>query len=210
MSKQKPGRGPVGPEQTKLKARKNPKHIEALLALPKSECCEFFERGMTEEVLAVVDESYVSDLVNLLLDLKKSTVKRLFETLGQVRKRSIAEIATLYYYKEYLTNPVPMQIELQVGHHVPNHYAILGVPRDADDEDLRTAYRMLVKAHSPEVFSPAIRKSGGDRLRDINEAFENLKTPQRRDRTDKLLPNMSYLYPRRDQSWLEAVQRVVG
>jgi hypothetical protein len=233
MPKQKPGRGVLGPEHatkphatkphatkpqarklqstkphatklqstklqsTKPQARKNTKHVEALLALPPEECCDFFEKGMSEQMLEVVDESYVADLVNLLLDLKKATVKRLFETLGSVRKRS-------------LTNPVPLQIELEVGHLVPNYYAILGVPRDVDDEDLKTAYRLLVKAHSPEIFAPAIRKSAEDRLKDIYEAFDNLKTPQRRDRTDKVLPNMSYLYPRRDQFWLEAVQRVVG
>jgi hypothetical protein len=197
-------------QSTKPQARKNTKHVEALLALPPEECCDFFEKGMSEQMLEVVDESYVADLVNLLLDLKKATVKRLFETLGSVRKRSIGDIATLYYYNQYLTNPVPLQIELEVGHLVPNYYAILGVPRDVDDEDLKTAYRLLVKAHSPEIFAPAIRKSAEDRLKDIYEAFDNLKTPQRRDRTDKVLPNMSYLYPRRDQFWLEAVQRVVG
>ena len=198
------------------KARKTPrvkrtlKHIELLETFPRTECNEFFETSSVEKLQSVFDESYAADLVNVLLDLKKATVKRFFELLGSSRKRAVAETAALYYYKEYLTNPLPLQVETGSGETVPNYYAILGVPRGVSEDDLKTAYKLLVRAHSPESFSPTMRKAGGDGLAGILDAYSNLKTPQKRHEADGLLPNINYLYPRRDQSWLEAVQRVLG
>ena len=54
-----------------------------------------------------------------------------------------------------------------------------------------------------------MRKTGEERLEEINDAYNNLKSPQKRAKADRILPNVSYLYPRRDQSWLEAVQRIM-
>jgi hypothetical protein len=142
--------------------------------------------------------------------LKKATVKRFLEMLASQRKRAAPETATLYHYKEYLTNPLPLQVETDTGGSLPNYYAILGVPRDVSDDDLKTAYRLLTRAHAPAAFPPSMRKSGSERLAEIQDAFDNLRSPPRRQRADRLLPNISYLYPRRDQSWLEAVQRLVG
>lgn len=178
--------------------------------MQRTECNDFFEKGPEEKLLAIFDESYPADLVNVLLDLKKATVKRFFEHLATARKRSIADIVTLYHYKEYLTNPLPMRVETELGRTIPNYYAILGVPRDVTEDDLRTAYRLLVRAHATEAFSPAMRKMGSERMAEIEDAYSNLKTPQKRQKADSLLPNINYLYPRRDQSWLDAVIRLVG
>jgi hypothetical protein len=190
------------------RTRKTNKHIEHLATLPRSECLDFFEKSPPETLIEVFEESYSSDLVNLLLDLKKATVRKFLETLTAHRKRGVVEVATLFYYKEYLTNPLPLQVETETGAIVPNYYAILGVPRDVSDEDLKTAHRLLSRAHDPEAFSPLVRKSGEARLAEIEDAYANLKNPPRRQSADRLLPNISYLYPRRDQSWLESVQRL--
>ncbi len=193
----------------KARIYRTSKHVEALRALSPAECNEFFEKGDPERLCRVFEDSYPAELVNLLLDLKKATVRRFFEVVRASKKRGLAELATLYYYKDYLTNPLPLIIDLETGESVPNYYAILGVPRDVADEDLKTAYRLLAKALAPESFPPEMRKSGAERLADIKDAFQHLKSPKLRAKADKLLPNINYLYPRRDQSWLEAVQRLI-
>jgi hypothetical protein len=194
----------------KVKVKRSSKLTDALLALPLPERIEIFERSPFEQWLVLFDESYPADVVNVLLDMKKATVKRFFEGVSETRKRDVAQAATLYHYKEYLTNPLPLQVETGPGGKVPNYYAILGVPRDVSEEELKIAYKLLARAHSPEVFSPAMRAAGAERLEEITDAFNNLRSPKRRSRADKLLPNINYLYPRRDQSWLEAVLRFVN
>jgi len=168
----------------------------------------FFEIVPPEDLLVLFEESYPSDLVNILLDLKKAAVKNLFEHLGKLKKRAIAEVSTLYYYKEYLTNPLPLDLETETGSTVPNYYAILGVPRDVSQEDLREAHRLLSRAHEPAMFSPDRRAAGEERLGEINDAYNHLKNAERRQKADRILPNINYLYPRRDQSWMEALHRI--
>jgi len=189
--------------------RKTTKHIDALLAMSLDERMAFLETATDEKLLDLFEESYPSDVVNVLLDHKKAGVKQLFETLARIRKRAIAEAATLFYYKDYLTNPLPLRVESEAGVLLPNSYAILGVPRDATTGELKTAHRLLSHAYREEVFSPAMRKAGEERLREIHDAYSSLKSPERRAKTDRMLPNVSYLYPRRDQSWLETVSRLL-
>ena len=54
-------------------------------------------------------------------------------------------------------------------------YDILGVPRDADDEDIRRAYRRLAKKEHPDA-------DGGDDnyFCRLNDAYESIRTPERR------------------------------
>lgn len=191
-------------------SRKTTRHLEALLVLERIERASFFDTTPPERILEIFEESYAADLVNLLLDLKKAAVKNLFEILARLKKRAIVEAATLFYYKEYLTNPLPLRVETDKGLSLPNFYAILGVPRDASEEELKTAHRLLARAHGDAFFSPAMREAAAERLKEIDEAFQNLASPAKRARADKLLPNVHYLYPRRDQSWLEALNRVLG
>ena len=211
MGKKKTSRVRKSTERvSKTRSRKTTKHVDGLLAMSRSERIDFFENCPREHLLKIFEESYGSELVNILLDLKKATVKRFLELVGRLRKRAVVETATLYHYKEYLTNPLPLQVEAAEGHILPNYYAILGVPREASEEDLQMAYKLLARAHGPEIFSPMMRKAGEDRLHEIQDAYSHLKTPARRQKADRLLPNISYLYPRRDQFWLESVLRLLG
>ena len=118
----------------------------------------------------------------------------------------MVSVVAMYYYKEYLMNPLP----LEVGNdRTPNCYAILGIPRDADIQDIKMAHRLLVKAHDTENFSPPMRAAGLERVAEINDAFRHLQSEEKRRAADTLLPNMHYLYPRLDQSWLKAAQRIL-
>ena len=62
-------------------------------------------------------------------------------------------------------------------HDEHDYYAILDVPRDASDAEIRRAFRALAKEHHPDS-----RKEGsaGRDFRLISEAYETLKDPARR------------------------------
>lgn len=59
-------------------------------------------------------------------------------------------------------------------------YAILGVARDADEEDLRLAYRRLAWRYHPDVAGPEALA----RMQDINAAYQVLSDPTRRHEYD--------------------------
>lgn len=64
-----------------------------------------------------------------------------------------------------------------------DYYAALGVPRDADAEAIKKAYRKLAREHHPDV-----SKSPGaeDRFKDVAEAYATLKDPEKRAAYDQL------------------------
>jgi curved DNA-binding protein len=67
-----------------------------------------------------------------------------------------------------------------------DYYETLGVPRDASDEDIRKAYRKLARKYHPDVNKDA---GADDRFKEIAEAYEVLRDPEKRDRYDRLGAN---------------------
>src|SRR4051794_15176631 len=67
-----------------------------------------------------------------------------------------------------------------------DYYDALGVSRDASTEDIRRAYRGLAREHHPDV-----NKEPGaeDRFKEISEAYEVLREPEKRERYDRLGSN---------------------
>jgi molecular chaperone DnaJ len=65
-----------------------------------------------------------------------------------------------------------------------NYYEILGVPREASDEDIKKAYRKLVFEHHPDR-NPH-RKDADERIREINVAYEIVGDPEKRKTYDRL------------------------
>ena len=60
-------------------------------------------------------------------------------------------------------------------------YQILGVPRDASQEDIQRAYRKLARTYHPDVnHDPGAE----DRFKDVSEAYDVLSDPQTRRRYD--------------------------
>ena len=60
----------------------------------------------------------------------------------------------------------------------PDHYKVLGVQHDASADDIRKAYRALVKSHHPDIVGDDINAS--ERFKAINEAHDVLIDPKQR------------------------------
>lgn len=63
-----------------------------------------------------------------------------------------------------------------------DYYQILGVSRDADQDELRKAYRQLARKYHPDVYKG---EDASDRFKSINEAYEVLSDPDKRARYDR-------------------------
>jgi curved DNA-binding protein len=67
-----------------------------------------------------------------------------------------------------------------------DYYETLGVSRDASPDEIRAAHRRLARKYHPDV-----NKEPGaeDRFKEISEAYEVLRDPEKRERYDRLGPN---------------------
>jgi curved DNA-binding protein len=65
-----------------------------------------------------------------------------------------------------------------------DYYKILGVDRNADSQQIKRAYRKLAKEFHPDR-NPG-NKQAEDRFKEINEAYEVLSDPEKRQRFDQL------------------------
>ncbi|MBF2014045.1 MAG: molecular chaperone DnaJ [Rivularia sp. T60_A2020_040] len=63
-----------------------------------------------------------------------------------------------------------------------DYYEILGVSRDADKEEMKSAYRRLARKYHPDVNKEA---GAEERFKEINRAYEVLSEPETRARYDR-------------------------
>ena len=69
-----------------------------------------------------------------------------------------------------------------------DYYAILGVPRDADEQTIKSAFRRMARVYHPDV--NANKAESTEMFKEINEAYTVLSDPDKRARYD--LFNGSY------------------
>src|SRR5512132_69174 len=64
-----------------------------------------------------------------------------------------------------------------------DYYAILGVDRNASAEDIKKTYRKLARKYHPDVSK---EKNAEERFKEVQEAYETLKDPEKRAAYDQL------------------------
>ena len=70
---------------------------------------------------------------------------------------------------------------------MPDYYKILGVPRGADEKEIKSAYRKLARKYHPDV-NPG-DKSAENRFKEVSEANEVLSDPEKRKFYDQFGEN---------------------
>lgn len=67
-----------------------------------------------------------------------------------------------------------------------DYYKILGVPREANADDIKKSYRKLARKFHPDVSKES---NAEEKFKDLQEAYEVLKDPEKRKAYDQLGAN---------------------
>src|SRR5688572_29438201 len=67
-----------------------------------------------------------------------------------------------------------------------DYYKILGIARDASQDEIKRVYRRLARKYHPDVSKEA---NAEDRFKEVQEAYEVLKDPEKRAAYDQLGSN---------------------
>jgi DnaJ like chaperone protein len=133
-------------------------------------------------------------LLDMLLDIvyaegplapnKVALVRKLCWSLG-VHERELAALAAMRGYAAYGGDGAGAQDDhRQAGREAPRSssgkdaYAVLGITRDANEREIKRAYRKLISQHHPDKLGdvPAeLKRRAEERAREINAAYERIR-----------------------------------
>ena len=65
-----------------------------------------------------------------------------------------------------------------------DYYEVLGVNKNATDDEIKKAYRKLAKKYHPDA-NPDNKEAAEAKFKEVNEAYENLSDPQKRKMYDQ-------------------------
>ena len=65
-----------------------------------------------------------------------------------------------------------------------DYYEVLGINKNATDEELKKAYRKLAKQYHPDA-NPDNKEEAEKKFKEVNEAYETLSNPQKRKMYDQ-------------------------
>lgn len=92
-------------------------------------------------------------------------------------------------------------------------YKVLGVDKNATDEEIKSAYRDLAKKYHPDnyVGSP-LADLAGEKMKEINEAYDkiNRQRQQERERDESFGESESYSQSYRDESRFADIRQLIN